>query len=204
MAQRTSEWYEARCGLLTASRYSDATARIKSGWGASRFRYMAELTIERLTGKPTQGFQSAAMAYGTEVEPEARDVYEYLFDVKVEEVDFVRHPTLEAGASPDGLVGEDGLVEIKCPESHTHLQTILSDTVSMDYIKQMQWQMICTGRQWCDFISYDNRMPPNLQMYRKRVHRVEPKFVKQMEDDAKDFLDELAKRVEELRSYSLV
>ena len=170
MDQRSDEWFAARLGKVTASRVADVMAKTKSGYSASRAGYMAELIVERLTGKQGDSYQNAAMMWGTNTEPLARAAYEAHRGVLVEEVGFVPHPTIPmTGASPDGLVGDDGLVEIKCPNTATHIDTLMGDTVPSKYMLQMQWQMACTGRQWCDFVSFDPRMPENMQLFVQRV-----------------------------------
>ena len=173
MEQRTDEWFNARLGSVTASRVADVMAKTKSGPSASRANYMAELICERLTGERSGGFNSAAMQWGTDQEPQARMAYELVTGLTVEETGFVPHPTIKwFGASPDGLVGSDGLIEIKCPNTATHIDYLLRDAVPMKYIYQMQTQMICTGRKWCDFVSFDPRLSANLQLFIKRVdHR---------------------------------
>lgn len=168
--QGTPEWHAARAGRVTASRMADLTAKTRTGFGASRANYLAELVAERLTGTVAESFTNAAMKWGTEMEPEARSAYSFMLDKEVVPVGFVIHPTIEmAGASPDGLVGDDGLVEIKCPNTATHIDTLLTGAVPDKYIKQMQWQMACTGRKWCDFVSYDPRLPARMQMFVLRV-----------------------------------
>lgn len=172
--QGTAEWLQERCGRVTASRIADVMARTKTGWGASRANYAAQLIAERLTGCVRPSFTNAAMIHGTETEPEARRAYEFYVDRDVQQVGFIPHPTIEmAGASPDGLVGTDGLVEIKCPETATHIDTLLTGTIPDKYIKQMMFQIACTGRQWCDFASYDNRLPERMRLFVKRVERDE-------------------------------
>jgi putative phage-type endonuclease len=197
--QRSSDWFAARLGKLTASRIADATARIKNGWGASRDNLMATLVCERLTGKQAESFTNAAMQWGTDHEDEARSAYEFELGVTVEKVGFLDHPSIDmAGASPDGLVGAEGLVEIKCPETKGHIETLLSKKVPEKYIKQMQWQMACTGRQWCDFATYDPRMPQELQLWVLRVMR-DDKAIAELEKEARLFLAELDEKVSALR-----
>lgn len=170
MIQRSPEWMQCRMGKVTASRVADIMRKGKSGPSASRKNYMAELVCERLTGAKAEGFESPAMAWGTENEPFARAEYEARNICIVEEVGFVVHPTIPmAGASPDGLVGDDGLIEIKCPNTATHIETLITGKVDPDYLYQMAWQMECTGRTWCDFVSYDPRLPPNLCYWETRV-----------------------------------
>ena len=166
MEQRTEDWFKARAGKVTASRVADIIARTKSGYSASRDNYMAQLICERMTGTPAESFTNAAMQWGTEQEPFARAAYESAKDVLVEEVGFIPHPIIQnSGASPDGLVGEFGLVEIKCPNTSTHIQTLLDQKIPEKYITQMQWQMCCTDRRWCDFVSFDPRMAEGLQTF---------------------------------------
>jgi putative phage-type endonuclease len=167
--QGSPEWFSARLGRVTASRVADVLAKTKSGYSASRATYMAELIVERLTGKRVDSFVSSSMMWGTNTEPLARAAYEAHTGVLVEEVGFVPHPTISmSGASPDGLIGTDGLVEIKCPNTATHIDTLMSGSVPLKYLYQMQWQMICTRREWCDFVSFDPRMPEEMQLFVQR------------------------------------
>jgi putative phage-type endonuclease len=197
--QGTPEWTQARLGRVTASRIADVVARTKTGWGASRLNYMADLIAERLTGVAVEGFKSAAMQYGTETEPMARAEYEFFRDVEVAPGGFVLHPKIEmAGASPDGLVGADGLVEIKCPMTKAHIDTLLGASVPGDYAKQIQWQMACTGRAWCDFVSFDLRMPEDLRLFVRRVER-DDAAIADLEKEVEVFLAELAEKEAKLR-----
>jgi putative phage-type endonuclease len=198
--QRSSEWFAARLGKLTASRIADATARIKSGWGASRDNLMATLICERLTGKQAEGFTNAAMQWGIDHEAEARSAYEFELGVTVQEVGFVDHPSIDmSGASPDGFVGDDGLLELKCPETKGHIEVLLSKKIPEKYCKQMQWQMSCTGRKWCDFATYDPRMPQELQLWIFRVMR-DDKQIAELEKEARLFLAELDEKLAALRN----
>lgn len=200
--QRTPEWFAKRLGLVTASRIADVMAKTKTGVSASRSGYMAQLITERLTGAPTEGYQSAAMEWGTEQEPHARAAYEAREGVLVDEVDFVRHPILEAGASPDGLVGEDGCIEIKCPNTSTMLEYIEDRSVPRKYLLQMQWQLACTGRNWCDFVAYDPRLPEHLRLLVIRVPRDE-QVIAEIAAEVGRFLVELRDRVERLQELRL-
>ena len=207
MDQRTDEWYEARLGKVTASRISDVVAKTKSGWSASRDRYMSQLVVERLTQRPPDGFTSAAMQWGIETEPQAVAAYEALTLSVVEPAGFFVHPSISlAGASPDGLVGDLGLIEVKCPETHTHLDTLIAannprrDPIQNKYRLQMQWQMACTGRQWCDFVSFDPRLKPELQLWCQRVERDET-LIAELEGAVMDFLEEVEQRVTALKEY---
>jgi putative phage-type endonuclease len=191
MEQRTDEWFAHRLGKVTASRIADVCAKTKTGYGASRKNYMAELVAERLTGARAEGFTNAAMQWGTDMEPEARAAYEFYRDATVDGVGFIPHPSIaETGASPDGLVGDDGLVEIKCPSVATHIETLLSPSISEKYFLQMQWQMACTGRQWCDFASYDPRLPESMRLFVDRVKRDDDAIAK-IEQEVTDFLNEV-------------
>ena len=198
MDQRSEEWFTIRIGKVTASRVADVIAKTKTGYSASRDNYMAQLVCERLTGQKGESFSNAAMQWGTETEPLARISYEVAHNVLVDEVGFVPHPSIEmAGASPDGLVGDDGLLEIKCPNTATHIETLLSQTVPGKYNTQMQFQMACTGRQWCDFVSFDNRLPTELQLFVKRVPR-DTVFIRLIEAEIVQFLAELDDKINKL------
>ena len=198
MDQGSEEWFTIRIGKVTASRVADVIAKTKTGYSASRDNYMAQLVCERLTGQKGESFTNAAMQHGTDTEPLARAAYEALKDVLVDEVGFVPHPTIEmAGASPDGLVGDDGLLEIKCPNTATHIDTLLSQTVPGKYNTQMQFQMACTGRKWCDFVSFDNRLPEELQLFVTRVPRDEV-FIRLIESEIVQFIAELDDKINKL------
>ena len=198
LKQGTDEWRQARLGKVTASRIDDVMAKTKTGWGASRGNYLAELVAERLTGVPTEGFKSAAMEWGNQYEADARDLYQFMKGFDVVNVGMIPHPTIaDAGASPDGLVGDDGLIEIKCPQTKTHIDTLLSETVPSRYGLQMQWQMACTGRKWCDFMSFDPRLPAEMQMFLTRVPRDEP-LIRDLEREIPLFIREVEQTVEKL------
>lgn len=200
LIQGSAEWKTARLGRVTASRVADAVAKTKTGWGASRANYMAELIAERLTGEAAASFTNAAMAWGTEHEAEAIAAYSFRHDADVERVGFIPHPSIAmSGASPDGLVGPEGLVEVKCPNTSTHIDTLLEDGIAGKYLLQMQWQMACTGRAWCDFISFDPRLPESMRLYVQRVPRA-PATIAELERDIGAFLAELDARVAALRA----
>lgn len=203
LEQGSAEWLRARAGSVGASSIADLMAQTKSGWSASRANLMARLIAERMTGTPVETFVSAEMRWGTETEPQARDAYSLMRDVDVAEVGLVPHPTISgAHASPDGLVGEDGLVEIKCPGTATHIETLLSGKIADRYVKQMQFQMACTGRAWCDFLSFDPRMPGDLAIFIARVPR-DDAGIAEIEDAVRGFILELEaklRRLEDLRS----
>jgi len=198
MDQGSEEWFTIRIGKVTASRVADVIAKTKTGYSASRDNYMAQLICERLTGLKGESFTNAAMQHGTDTEPLARAAYEAYADVLVDEVGFVPHPTIEmAGASPDGLVGDDGLLEIKCPNTATHIETLISKVVPSKYNTQMQFQMACTGRKWCDFVSFDNRLPEMFQLFVTRVPRDEV-FIRLIESEIVQFIAELDDKINKL------
>jgi len=203
ITQGSDAWHQARLGKVTASRIADIIATTKSGYSASRANYEAQLICEILTGKPAESFTNAAMAWGTETEPLARAQYELKTGNMVNQIGFVVHPKIEqAGASPDGLVDNDGLIEIKCPNTSTHLDTLLSQKVPLKYITQMTWQMLCTGRKWCDFVSYDPRLPDNLQLFIQRIE-LDEDYGKKLESEVKEFLEEVNEKVEKLRKINV-
>jgi putative phage-type endonuclease len=198
IVQGTDEWFAARIGKVTASRVADVIAKTKTGYSSSRDNYMAQLICERLTNQKGESFTNAAMQHGTETEPLARAAYEALKDVLVDEVGFIPHPKiLMAGASPDGLIGDNGLLEIKCPNTATHIDTLLSETVPGKYNTQMQFQMACTNREWCDFVSFDNRLPTELQLFVKRVPR-DNVFIRLIEGEIVQFIAELDDKINNL------
>jgi len=199
MEQGTEEWRLARCGKVTASRVADIIAKTKSGYSTSRANYMAELICERLTGVPTEGFVSGAMQHGIATEPMARSAYENFSGALVMETGLVPHQTIPmAAASPDGLIGSDGLVEIKCPITATHIETLLGQSTPGRYITQMQWQMACTGRKWCDFVSFDPRMPESMQLFVERIARND-ETISLLEREVMMFLGELDEKVGQLK-----
>jgi len=199
--QGSTEWFYQRLGKVTASRVADVIAKTKTGYSTSRDNYMAQLVVERLTFTKTESYTNAAMQWGTDTEPFARAAYEATQGVMVEEVGFVRHPTIEwAGASPDGLVGDDGLVEIKCPNTLTMIETLLSQKVPGKYFAQMQFQMACTGRKWTDYVVFDPRMPEKAQLFVKRVDR-DDTYIAEIEAEIVKFLAEVKSQVQLLNNY---
>jgi putative phage-type endonuclease len=190
LEQRSAEWFAVRSGKVTASRVSDVIAKTKSGWGASRANYMAQLIAERLTGEVADSYSNSAMQWGIDHEADARMAYEFYENAKVQEIGFVRHQELESGASPDGLVGDDGLIEIKCPNTATHIQTLLDQKIPQKYETQMLWQLECTERKWCDFVSFDPRMPEDLKLFVNRFER-DDKRLDEIRGMVADFIGEL-------------
>lgn len=189
--QRSEEWYNIRLGKVTASRIADLMAKTKTGASASRKNYMAQLICERMTGQKEESYINAAMQHGIDTEAEARQAYELETFQAVIECGFYIAPGIEqSGASPDGLIGDDGLIEIKCMNTANHIETLLSGNIDNRYILQMQWQMYCTGRKWCDFVSYDNRLPGTLRLFIKRVERDE-KMIQEIKEEVDKFIEEL-------------
>lgn len=197
--QLSPEWFAIRRGKVTASRLSDVVAKTRNGWGASRTNYAAELIAERLTGVTVDRFRNAAMQHGVDTEPEARAAYEFMSGNKVTEIGFIDHPTIQmTGASPDGMIDPNGMLEIKCPQTATHIDTLLKGSIAERYVLQMQWQMRCADRQWCDFVSFDPRMPPSMQLFIKRVKRNDGQ-IQGLERAVTEFLAEISVTVSELQ-----
>lgn len=198
--QGSDAWKQARAGSLGASSIADMMARTKSGWSASRANLAARLVCERLTGTPQESYTNAAMQWGHDTEPQARQMYEFMRDVAVEQVGLVLHPSIaKSHASPDGVLEDKGLLEIKCPNSATHIETLLSEQIDGKYIKQMQWQMAVCEREFCDFVSFDPRLPAEMQIFIKRVHR-DDTMIAEMEKEASAFLDEIDETIAQLKS----
>lgn len=199
LIQGSEDWLAARLGKVTASRLADLTARTKTGWGASRANYMAQLIVERLTGEGVRGYVSPEMQWGTDREPDACAAYAFMRDADLTEVGFVIHPEIpDSGASPDRLVGADGLVEVKCPSTATQIETLLSGSIPARYVTQMQWQLACTGRAWCDFVSFDPRLPAAMQLFVRRVER-DDEAIRVLENEVRGFLAELDAKLTALR-----
>jgi putative phage-type endonuclease len=196
--QRSEDWFAIRLGKVTASRVADVIAKTKTGYSTSRENYMAQLVVERLTQTKAESYTNAAMQWGTDQEPFARAAYEAAQGVMVEEVGFVPHPTIEwAGASPDGLVGDDGLVEIKCPNTATMIEALLTGKVPTKYFTQMQFQMACTGTKFCDYAVFDPRMPAKAQLFVTRVNR-DDAYIAEIETEIIKFLAEVESQVQQL------
>ena len=200
MEQNTEEWFGARLGKVTASRIAAVMSKGRNGaTSQTRERYLMDLLGERLTGQHVDITQTAAMQWGLEQEGPARDTYSFMQGVDVEEVGFVNHPTIECtGASPDGLVGSTGLVEIKCPGAVRHIENLESQKIDSKYIYQMQWQMECLGREWCDFVSFNPTFPLGSQINVTRVER-SAETISEMSEKVVAFLDELAAREAAIR-----
>lgn len=189
--QGTDAWRELRLGHVTASSVADIMAKGKLGEAESRRKYKMRIVAERLTKMGQESYMNAAMEWGVEQEPYARMAYEVAAEVLVDKTGFWHHPTIDwVGVSPDGLVGDDGLVEIKCPNTTTHLDYIDDDKVPAKYFKQIQCQLWVTGRQWCDFVSFDPRLPHSTQLFIKRCERDE-EFIAEMETEVRNFLTEV-------------
>lgn len=198
VTQGTEEWRRARAGSLGASQIHEAIARTKTGWGASRAGRMAALAVERLTGLPQDTYQNAAMLHGIETEPEARAAYEFFYE-PVQLVGMATHPTIQGThASPDGLVGDKGLLEIKCPQPAQHLATLGGEAIADKYAIQMLWQMRCCEREWCDFASYNPSFPESMRLHVQRVKR-DDRRIAEIEDLVSTFLAELDDTVRRLR-----
>ena len=202
--QGSEAWFAERLGKVTASRIAELMAKTKTGYSASRANYLAELALERLTGVPTQSFTTAAMQHGIDTEPQARAVYQFIKNVEVQEVGFIPHPVIaDAGCSPDGLVGDDGVLEIKAPQPAAHLDTLLNESIPDKYQKQIMWQLACSGRAWADYVSFSPAFPASMQMWTARVRR-DPVLIKELETEVRAFLKELEQKVDKLsRRYAM-
>jgi putative phage-type endonuclease len=200
LEQRSPEWFALRAGRVTASRIADIMARTKSGYAASRANYRAQLVCERLTGTVEPSYCSPAMQWGIDTEAAAREAYCQHMLCAVEEIGFVEHPTIPmAGASPDGMIASDGLLEVKCPVTATHIDTLLGGTVPDKYRLQMLWQMACTGRQYCDFVSFDPRLPETMRLFVQRIPR-DDDAIAELEREVTAFLSEVDDTVAQLRA----
>lgn len=198
--QGSDAWKQLRLGRVTASRVADVVAKTKTGVSAMRGNYMAQLICERLTGVVADSYVSAAMANGTETEPEARAAYCFYQGADVQEVAFILHPKIEqAGCSPDGLIGDKGMVEIKSPQPAAHLETLLDQAVPTKYLTQIMWQLACTGRAWCDYVSYNPSFPEHMRLFIKRVERDDAR-IHELEKEVAGFLLEMAVKLAQLNS----
>ena len=204
LQQGSNEWRQARCGSVGASDAPRVVRRTKTGYSADRDSLMAEKVLERLTDTPFEKYKTLAMLKGIEREPEARLLYSMVRGVEVDEVGLVQHPfVVGSHASPDGYVSGTGLIEIKCPEPAKHLDTLVSEQISNDHIVQMQWQMACTGRHWCDFVSFNPDYPAAMSLWVKRIHR-DPAFISDLEREISIFIREVDRKVEQLsRRYAV-
>lgn len=194
--QRSDEWYAVRLGKITASKINDILMKPdKAGYQ----NYLSQLVCEQLTKRASVNYSSWSMDRGAEIEPQARAYYELAKDVAIAEVGFIDHPYLEnCGCSPDGLIGDEGLVEIKCPEQTKHIKNLMKEKIDRNYLLQMQWQMACTGRLWCDYVSYNTYFPDEMQFYIQRVHRDSEEIIV-IETAARSFLAQIEKLTQELQ-----
>lgn len=201
--QGSDAWQELRAGKVTASKITDIMAKLKNGKpSAGRATYMGQLIAERLTGIKSDSFSNAAMQWGVETEPQAIAAYEFLNDVEVERIAFADHPSIEfSGASPDGLVAHRGLLEVKCPNTATHIEYLISQKIPKKYLDQMQWQMACMDAKWCDFMSFDPRMPEHLNRLIIRVDR-DNKYIEEMEMEVIKFNSEITEKLKTLESIN--
>lgn len=204
MIQGSEEWFAARLGIPTASKFSDIMANGRSGQpSASRKNYLAELVVERLTGQRTEGFTNAAMQWGTETEPFAVEAYEAFTGELTRECGFIKHPTIECGASPDRLVGEEGLLEVKCPNTATHIDHLLNGTLLTKYKWQLQGQLMVTGMDWVDFVVFDPRVPERMQIRVDRVH-ADAGAIQELTAGIEGFLVELNEMTDQLeKKYAI-
>jgi putative phage-type endonuclease len=201
--QGSPEWFAQRCGKATASRISDIVAKTKTGYSTSRANYMAQLVVERMTQTVAESYSNSAMEWGVENEEFARAAYEAKTGNVVDQVGAIDHPRIAmSAASPDGLVGDDGCLEIKCPNTATHIETLLGEAPAKKYYDQMQWQMACTNSSWCDFVSFDPRMPSHLQLFVKRIERSDL-YIAELEKEVVQFLMEVEDKVKKLNEIKV-
>lgn len=200
LEQGSDEWKAARLGHVSASNVAAVMSKTKDGGeSATRRTYKIKLVAERMTGLAQETYKNAAMEWGNEQEPFARMAYESMKGLLVDKTGFWKHPSKEwIGVSPDGLVGDDGLIEIKCPNTTTHLEYLWDEVVPTEYRKQIQMQLWVTGRQWCDFVSYDPRLPQKNQLFIKRCERDE-KLIAMMEQEVDVFLGEIQAIIDKLK-----
>lgn len=200
MQQGTAEWFQARVGCVTASRIADVMARTKKGWGAARGHYLAEKVAERLTGKPRDRKRVPSLDYRLDLEPDARAAYEFYRDVEVVQVGFINHPRIpEAGCSPDGLVGTDGGLELKCLDEEGHIEMLTAQVIDQGYVYQMQFNITCTQRNWWDFGSFCPNMPEELKLYVQRVER-DDALIAEIETNVIQFLEEVDQKVAQVKA----
>ena len=201
--QGSEAWHQQRMGKATASRISDIVAKTKTGYSTSRANYMAQLVVERMTNQVAESYSNAAMEWGVENEEFARAAYELKTGNMVNQVGAIDHPRIAmSAASPDGLVGDDGCLEIKCPNTATHIDTLLGDEPAKKYYDQMQWQMVCANRSWCDFVSFDPRMPTHLQLFVKRIERNDI-YIAELEKEVIQFHVEVDHKVKKLNEIKV-
>lgn len=202
MEQRTDEWFKARLGKVTASKISDVLAKIRTGEAAVRRNYKMQLATERLTGQKTDSYINQAMQDGIDREDTAREIFEIVRDIKVEQVGFIDHPTIEmAGASPDGLLPDNGVLEIKCPVETTHTTNLLERKLPSRYVSQVQWQMACTGAEYANFVSYNPNFEPKLQLIYLDVER-DDEYIEMLEEEVSTFLTEVDDIINILRELN--
>lgn len=194
--QGTPEWKKARAGRVTASRMADLLAK---GKGISRQKYLGQIIAERDSGEPSEmSFKSASMEWGTQQEEDAATLYEWEYETRLTKVGFVIHPAIElSGCSPDRLCGDEGIVQIKCPDTHTHIETFMTDEIDSRYLKQMQWEMACTHSKWCDFVSFDPRVKQERRLFVKRIRR-DPAAIVAMQAEVQAFLREVDETIKQL------
>lgn len=202
MEQRTDEWFKARLGKVTASKISDVLAKIRTGEAAVRRNYKMQLATERLTGQKTDSYINQAMQDGIDREDTAREIFEIVRDIKVDQVGFIDHPTIKmAGASPDGLLPDNGVLEIKCPVETTHTTNLLERKLPSRYVSQVQWQMACTGAEYANFVSYNPNFEPKLQLIYLDVER-DDEYIEMLEEEVSTFLTEVDDIINILRELN--
>ncbi|WP_175869146.1 lambda exonuclease family protein [Bartonella gabonensis] len=202
MEQRTAQWFQARLGKVTASNIYNVISKTAKGIPTSKYEdYKIKLITERLTGQTSPYYETEDMRWGIENEEDALREYEFIYDTEVTRCGFIQHPTIKmAGASPDGLIDKEGLIEIKCPRSTNHMRFFIDNEIKPEYLAQMQFQMASTGRKWCDFISYDPRFTGDSSHLRMKIKRIirDEKQIEQINQAVESFLAEIEQEMQKL------
>lgn len=192
IAQGSEAWLTMRLGWITASRFKDVKA---AGAGKTRKSYMYQLAAEAITGDRVESYSNEYMEWGTLTEPQARATYEFVSGNTVEEVSFIKlNDTNKIGCSPDSLVGDDGMVEFKCPKTTTQIETFLSGKMPTGHAAQVQGQLWVAQREWCDFVSFDPRIDGDASYFIQRQQRDE-KLIKEISEACFKFEDELKEMI---------
>ncbi|AQX28205.1 MULTISPECIES: lambda exonuclease family protein [unclassified Bartonella] len=207
MKQRTAEWFQAHLGKVTTSNIYNLLNKTAKGLPTSKYEeYKIKLMTERLVGEISHSYTTSAMQRGIEYEEDALKEYAFIYDTEVTQCGFIQHPTIQmVGASSDGFVGENGLVEIKCPRSVNHLRFWITEKIKPEYLAQMHFQMACTGRQWCDFVSYDPRFSgqsAHLRLKVQRIHRNDEQ-IEAINQAVETFLEEIEQEIKQITAQAV-
>ena len=201
MDQHSAEWWQIRCGRVTASRVWDIMARTQKGaYTAARGHYLREKVAERITGKPRDRKRVKSLDDRLDLEPDARTAYEFYYDQKIELAGFIEHPRIpNAGCSPDGLIGTDGGIEIKCCDPEQHLEIITTESIDPGYLCQCHFNIACTERDWWAFTAFNPDMPEDLKVWRRVIER-DREVIANMEHEVIEFLAEVDQKVAQVQA----